>query len=55
MHNILNLSTNKILFAVLMALTPAIFAAMLLGSESVAAAAAVSVAYASVVIGERME
>ncbi|MCQ2103558.1 MAG: hypothetical protein MJY98_10090 [Fibrobacter sp.] len=55
MHNIMNISTNNALFAVLMALTPAVFAAMFLGSESIAAAIAVSVAYASVVIGERLD
>lgn len=54
MHNILNLSTNKTLFAVLMAITPAIFAAMLWGSDSIAAAAAVAVAYASVIVGEKV-
>lgn len=54
MHNILNLSTNKTLFAILMAFTPAVFAGMFVGSENLLAAAAVSVAYASVVIGERL-
>lgn len=54
MNKILNISTNNTLFVILMGLTPAVFAAMLMGSESIAAAAAVAVAYASVIVGEKV-
>ena len=54
MHNMMNLATNNTLFIILMALTPVVFAGMLMGCESVAAAIAVAVAYASVILGERV-
>ncbi len=55
MNKILNISTNNTLFALLMAMVPLVFAGMLAGSDSVVAAAAVAIAYASVVIGERLD
>lgn len=54
MHEILNISRNNTLFVILMALTPVVFATMLAGSESIAAAIAVAVAYASVILGEKI-
>ncbi|SHK29912.1 hypothetical protein [Fibrobacter sp. UWEL] len=54
MHNILNLASNNTLFVTLLALTPAVFAGMFVGSDSIAAAAAVAVAYASVIVGEKV-
>lgn len=55
MHQILNLSANNALFVILMALTPVVFAIMLAGSESVVAATAVAIAYASVILGEKVD
>ncbi|MCF0225093.1 MAG: hypothetical protein HUK20_12560 [Fibrobacter sp.] len=49
-----NLTTNNALFVILMALTPVVFAGMLLSTESAIAAVAVAVAYASVIFGERL-
>lgn len=54
MHDFFDLSTNDTLFVFLMALTPIVFATMLVGSGSAVAAAAVAVAYASVLFGERL-
>ena len=53
--NHFSIATNLWLFMVLLALTPAIFAGMWVGSESVAAAVAASIAYVSLVVGERLE
>ena len=53
--NHFSVASNNWLFTALLALTPAIFWGMWVGSESVAAAIAASVAYASLVVGERLE
>jgi hypothetical protein len=53
--NHFSIASNLWLFTTLLALTPAIFAGMWIGSESVAAAIAASVAYVSLVVGERLE
>ena len=53
--NHFNLFTNNILFTALLALTPVVFTAMLFGSESVAASVASSIAYVSMVVGERFD
>lgn len=55
MNKNFNLATNNTMFVVFMALVPLIFAGMLAGSGSVIAAIAAAVAYASVVIGERLD
>ena len=53
--NRLNIATNNLLFTALLAMTPAVFAAMLYGSSSVLAAVASSIAYVSVIVGERLD
>ncbi|MCQ2099270.1 hypothetical protein [Fibrobacter sp. UWH3] len=55
MHNILNIQRNNTLFGLLLAAAPAVFCAMLVGADSVVAAAAVTVAYLSVLVGERID
>jgi len=65
MRHILNITTkasetlsvarNSILFTALLAMTPAVFAGMLVASSSLLAAGALAVAYASVVLGERLD
>lgn len=53
--NRFSVAHNNFVFAVLLLLTPAIFAGMFIGSESALAAVASAVAYLSIVIGERLE
>lgn len=55
MLNMLNLRNNNILFIILVALTPILFSAMLVGSQSLIAAFAVAVAYICVLVGERID
>ena len=50
-----NVATNNILFTALLAVTPAVFAAMFYGSESIAAGVVTSIAYVSLVVGERLD
>jgi len=51
----LSIAHNDVLFTGLMVLTPAVFGAMILASGSILAASAVAVAYASVILGERLD
>ncbi|MCQ2091302.1 MAG: hypothetical protein MJY85_01345 [Fibrobacter sp.] len=51
----LSIAHNDVLFAGLMIFTPVVFTAMIVASGSVLAAVAVSVAYTSVILGERLD
>lgn len=51
----LSIARNDVLFAGLMIFTPVVFTAMIVASGSVLAAVAVSVAYTSVILGERLD
>lgn len=51
----LSIAHNDVLFTGLMVMTPAVFAAMIFVSGNVVAAVAVATAYASVVLGERLD
>ncbi|MCQ2089645.1 MAG: hypothetical protein MJY93_05305 [Fibrobacter sp.] len=51
----LSIAHNDVLFAGLMIFTPVVFAAMILATGNVLAACAVAVAYASVILGERLD
>ena len=55
MMNRFNIATNNILFTALLAVTPAVFAAMFYGSNSILASVAASIAYVSMVVGERLD
>ncbi len=57
MRHIINASrsVSRVVFPMLLALTPAAFAGMLVLSGSMLAATAVAVAYASVILGETIE
>ncbi|MCF0220982.1 MAG: hypothetical protein HUK19_01675 [Fibrobacter sp.] len=51
----LSIARNDVLFTGLMVMTPVVFAAMILASDSILAAASVAVAYACVILGERLD
>ncbi len=55
MNRFFDLATNSTLFTILMALSPAVFAAMFMSTGSAIAAIAVSVAYVSLLVGERLD
>lgn len=57
MRHIINASrtASRVIFPMLLALTPAVFAGMLIATSSMVAATAMAVAYASVILGESID